>query len=108
MDEKQYYYVVTRTDLDLADQACQAIHAATDAGKYFGIKEDCNLVFLRVDNREQLLKLSAILRRDKIQHTRQVEPDLNNEETALATCMLSGNERRYFRGLKLWPVSTMC
>ena len=102
-----YFYIAIRTDLPLADQMCQVAHVATDAGRYFGVHEKCNLVLLQVKNREALFKLERMLTKNQIQHTMQVEHDDERKETALATGMVFGETRRLFRKYRIWTEPKM-
>ena len=80
------------------------VHAATDAGREFGIPEYCNLVLLKIKNQEGFQNLKQKLIDQKIRHTIQIEPDLDNEETALATEVISGDMRNIFREYRLWDI----
>lgn len=86
----------------MGDQMCQVAHAAADAGRLFGIPGDCNLVLLQVKNVVQLEKLAEKLREVEVPHTVQDEPDDQMGHTALATAVVSAEQRRLFRNFRLW------
>ncbi|MBY0548698.1 MAG: peptidyl-tRNA hydrolase [Candidatus Obscuribacterales bacterium] len=99
---ENYFYVVVRTDIAMADQMCQVAHAAADAGRMFCIPADCNLVLLQVKDLAQLEKLAEQLREAELPHTVQDEPDDEMGHTALATAVVSLEQRRLFRKFRLW------
>lgn len=101
----EYFYVVVRKDIPLPDQICQVAHASADAGRLFAIPADCNLVLLQVKNKEQLEKLALKLTEIELQHTVQDEPDDEMGHTALATCVVSEEQRRLFRKFRLWTAA---
>lgn len=99
MPDPHYLYVVVRKDLSLRQQAVQAAHAALEAKHHLGLSwtEHPNLVLCGVEDLSQLLQCSASLREAQVEHRLFVEPDQNNEPTALATCLLQGAARRCLR-----------
>lgn len=98
----EYFYVIVRTDLTLADQICQVAHACVEAGKQFGIPEHCNLVLLSVPDRASLLAVAEKLERNRVDKFVNFEPDDDLRETALATCAVTGSTRRLFSSMPLW------
>lgn len=91
-------YVVTRKDLSKSQQAVQAGHAlaeyllTTDTSWTNG-----TLVYLKVDNEDELKSLTALLKHGKIHFTSFKEPDFNNQLTAIAS--LGSND--YFANMSL-------
>ncbi len=91
-------------DLPVADQACQAIHAAHLAGRAFKYDEEPHLVFLKARDEADLLRAADRLDRRGIEYIIWSEPDLDNRPTALATEPMPGNERWFPRGFEMWEV----
>lgn len=93
-----------RTDLPLAVQLCQAVHAARESGARYPDDKDLipHVVVCAVDDQESLLLLSKTLASLDVAHTLFYEPDIGNEATALATAPLPQEQRVLFRGLPLW------
>lgn len=92
-------YIVVRKDLSISQQAVQAGHAVAEfclrGPKSFwsnGI-----LVYLGVDGKKQLSRLQQKLDIEDISYVKFIEPDLNNEVTAIA----SDIDCRHFRKLNL-------
>lgn len=88
--ENSKLIVVTRKDLNPGSQAIQASHAAIEfiyehpelAHEWYNISK--YLVFLSVNNQEELLELSDKLSWKDILFSKFYEPDLDNELTAIA------------------------
>ena len=91
-------YVVTRKDLSKSQQAVQAGHAlaeyllTTDTPWTNG-----TLVYLKVNDEDELKSLTALLKHGKIHFTSFKEPDFNNQLTAIAS--LGSND--YFANMSL-------
>ncbi len=67
------------------------------------LKEDLehpHLVVLGVDNQHQLLKAARKLDIAGIQYRMFIEPDRNNEPTAIATQIISGDQRHLFKNYR--------
>lgn len=82
-------YVFVRRDLRHPQQIVQACHAAYEAGKLLISDpthlDELHLVAISVSNESKLRKAAAHLDELGIRYRAFVEPDLNNEMTALAT-----------------------
>lgn len=80
-------YIVTHKELSTSQQAVQAGHALAEfllrGPKTFW--SNGTLVYLGVDNRKQLELLQRKLDMEDIPYVKFVEPDMNNEVTAIAT-----------------------
>jgi hypothetical protein len=103
-----YFYIAVRADLSIADQGCQIAHAACDAGREFKIHNLCNVVILQVENREKLFEFAADLYINKISCVTQSELDDERKETAIATAMVTGEQRKHFKKYKLWAPPSEC
>jgi peptidyl-tRNA hydrolase len=103
-------YVLVRTDLPGPQITVQAAHASIEATKHYSFPaESCgqqnwvhpHLVVCGVENERKLLteyeKLSKIGVKTKVFY----EEDRNNEATALASEIVFGEDRKYFRKYKL-------
>lgn len=105
MPDKQYVYVVVRTDLPLPQQLVQAAHAAHEAGLLAEPSaEPSSLIALQVPDK---LALENALARSSA-HVPCVpfyEPDDEQGLTAFATLPLTREQRRHFSNLKLWRQS---
>ena len=96
---------MVRTDLPPEQQTVQAVHAAFDSGKLFAEHDDRDtpsVVICSVPDEEALTEAALRLTRRGIDHVLFIEPDRDNEATALATAPINGNTRRIFSNYKLW------
>lgn len=90
MNSNQKLYIVTRSDLAPAQQACQAVHAALQfAAEHKGWfdawhKFSDHICLLAVENEEILKTLIAESHYNGIDHSQFREPDLENSLTAIA------------------------
>ena len=99
-----YVYVITRSDLSVAQQAVQSGHALIQATKAFFPTQDVehpHLVYCVVENESELVRLANRLESKGTRFAIFREIDRNNELTAISTCMLRGDERSCLRDLKL-------
>ena len=82
--------VITRSDLTPGQQAVQSGHAALDhillnpieAAEWH--KSSNYLIYLNVSNEEELLRISERLELASVKVTRFVEPDMNDQTTAIS------------------------
>lgn len=102
--------MLVRTDLTLAQQFCQAAHAAHEAGIRFGDKERVSsIVLCSVPDEASLLLAKDRLDRKGIRNYIFNEDDLGGQATSIATEPISGGSRRALGGYPLWngrPLST--
>ena len=100
-DSQPYYsYVAVRTDIPLADQMVQAVHAGQEAA--FAVSKPdrpVHLVLFQVKNEEELLKVASKLH---LEHRLFYEPDDGMAHTALATLPTLERKVKAFNRLKLW------
>lgn len=95
----QKLYVLTRRDLSKSQQAVQTGHAVAELtlrGQRNGW-DNGTLVYLGVDNLQELLIWKSKLEYKELPHTEFREPDIGNEITAIA----SVNSGKMFSKLKL-------
>ena len=95
--------MLVRTDLTPAQQLCQAVHAAHEAGIRFGNPRDVSAVVVcslpdEAALRDALDRLSF----HGIRAYAFREPDLGDQMTALATEPLPGNRRNFLSRYPLW------
>ena len=100
----QYIYVLVRTDLPLEHQAPQAIHAAMKASQTFPLQGEERLVFLGIEDQENLLKMKTSLDIRNIPYEEFHEPDYNHGLTSLCTAPIPSCP--LFKKLKLWQPAT--
>lgn len=99
----QYCHVLVRTDLSLAQQAVQAIHAAmTCVSEHGGLTDETRLVLLAIPDQQSLLDWSDKLGARGIAHSLFEEPDHGIGSSALATAPGLLSERRCLGRLPLW------
>lgn len=103
MSPLEYQYVLVRQDLPPEHQCCQAIHAATEAFKRHSDPEieHPNLVVLHIPDERALLEWRLKIAENNIPCYLFQESDMNNEYTALATGLISGDQRKIFKKLRL-------
>ncbi len=98
----QYMYLFVRTDISLADQACQIAHAAAGAAARFKHPDDCNLVLIQVPDLQALFAATWIAVQQGIKGYVNYEPDDNMGFTAYCTEPIHGSKRKVFSNYKLW------
>lgn len=88
-----------RTDLPLPQQIVQASHACIEATKAFLSEnlEHPHLVVLSAKNQQALFKVANKLDTAGVRYRIFIEPDRGDEATALATEVISGDNRHIFR-----------
>jgi hypothetical protein len=91
--------VFIRRDLSHPQQVVQASHACIEATKAFldYQLEHPYLVVLGVKDEPCLQKCANRLSKAGIQHKVFIEPDRDNESTAIATCPVFGEQRAFFK-----------
>jgi hypothetical protein len=97
-----------RKDLPIEQQIVQACHAAYEAGKKDDLPGINTMVVLEVANQIELLDISEKLSLQNIPHQTFIEPDINNETTALCTHALSNDFRKKFKKFSLWRLTQKC
>ena len=89
----------------MAQQLCQAVHAAHEAGIHLGNSDRISSVVICAVPNEQALQLAAsrLDYNSDIRYTLFREPDLGDQATALATEPIDDRRRRRFMSrYKLW------
>jgi len=112
-DTARTTYILVRTDLPLAQQAVQAIHAAMNATAAFGgLTDDTRLALLAIDDAASLAAWQQRLSARGIPYTTFWEPDHAIGESALATPPLDRQQGKAFARLPLWsgaaPLPVAC
>lgn len=94
-----YIYVFIRKDLSLPQQVVQSSHACIEAAKSFlsNDLEHPHLVVLGVKGEHQLYTAAQKLDKAGIRYRTFIEPDRNDEATAIATEPVFGEKRHLFR-----------
>ena len=97
-----YIYVFIRKDLPLPQQVVQSAHACIEATKSFldNNLEHPHLVVLGVKGEQQLYNSVQKLDKAGVRYRVFIEPDRNNEATAIATEPIFGAQRRLFRNYR--------
>jgi len=100
-------YVFVRKDLPHPQQVVQASHACIEATKAFldPDLEHPHLVVVGVNDEHRLFKCANKLERAGVKFKMFLEPDRNDEYTALATEPVFGETRTIFRNYTLLGAS---
>lgn len=95
--------MISRQDISLPAQAVQSGHALYEASQLFYSKKDNHphFVFTHVKDERELFYWLSKLERHDIRHISWREPDMFNELTAIVTEPVYGEDRRFFKKLKL-------
>lgn len=102
-DEAKYVYVLIRTDLSLAQQGVQAVHAGMAAIHEFGgLTDDTRLAMLSVNSEKELEFWAERLETNGINFKIFWEPDNNTGWSALATAPISRQEGKVLKKLMRW------
>lgn len=98
-------YFFIRTDLPLAQQSVQSIHACYKMVLNYRPDHECpNVVYIGVPDKRALEKVMRKLRDNQIPHVRFDEPDFDYGLTAVATIPISGEQREVLSNYRLWSV----
>lgn len=106
MNSNQKLYIVTRSDLTPAQQACQAVHAAlqfaTEHEQWFDRWHTFSdhICLLAVEDEATLQKIINKANNLDMDYSKFVEPDINNSVTAVAI-EPSDRGKKLCSGLKL-------
>lgn len=94
--------MLIRKDLPHSTQVVQASHACIEATRAFltDQAEHPHLVVLGVNSQEQLQNSAKKLEKAGVRFRVFIEPDRDNESTALATEPIGGETRRIFKNYK--------
>ena len=95
-------FVIVRRDLTPSQQAVQAGHALANylyAFSYLWNYE--TLIYLGIKNEEELEKWKYKLMLKSIPYACFVEPDMNDEVTAIATALNSQYDESFFKNLQV-------
>lgn len=93
---KRYVYFFTRQDIFKEYQLVQTAHVALKLGASVKFKDDPDNTYFTcvgVRNRDALLAVEEILQKFGFEYESFVEPDLNNEVTALAVYPVDEDKR---------------
>lgn len=102
-ESARYCHVLVRTDLPLAQQAVQAIHAAMACvGEHGGLTPDTRLVLLGVSGEGELIHWARRLDSQGVAYSLFEEPDHGIGPSALATRPGLLAERKGLGRLPLW------
>ena len=101
-------YVFVRCDMPPTQIAVQACHACIDVARtlfphYEGVPF---LVLCGLRNEKQLVDAFDRTKNLGIECQKFSEPDLDNQVTAFATGLISGDDRRLFRKYRLLKIDT--
>lgn len=101
--EHPYCYVVVRRDLNHRQKAVQGTHAAIEMTKVTPSIQSLHpsVIYVQVRNEKKLKEVMAKLLEMSIKFCSFVEPDLNNEFTAICTEPLVGEKRAYLKRFQL-------
>jgi hypothetical protein len=90
-------------DISHPQQVVQASHACIESAKAFPLEKENipNLVVFGVADENSLRQCAEDLDKNSIQYYIFIEPDCNNEATAIATEPVTGKTRRFFRNYQL-------
>jgi hypothetical protein len=90
-----YLYGISRKDLPIHQQAIQAAHAQFEylRANHSSIKEHPNFVWLAVEDKRELLNLTASLK---------AFDDYEGYEVSAISCLLVDSERHLLRDIELW------
>ena len=96
-DTPSYMYVFVRKDLSASQQVVQTAHASIEACKKFLTKESSHphLIVFGAKNQNKIKKCMSHLEEQGVAYCEFVEPDMQNEITAIATEPLSGDKRKF-------------
>lgn len=99
----QYLYIFVRQDLPPPQRAVQAVHAALEAKHLLNLtwEEHPHLALCGVKDLRQLNACAAHLQHCHIPFVLFHEPARNNEATAIATGLVSGETRRLLKRYQL-------
>ena len=98
--------MLVRTDLPENQQLVQAVHAAHEAGIRFGDPHRISsVVVCSVPDEDHLLRAKEKLDHFGIRSSVFIEPDMQNQSTALATEPIWGRLRKAFSNYPLWGFS---
>lgn len=96
-------YVFVRKDLPFSQQVVQVSHACIEATRYFldSDTEHPHLIVLGVNNESKLYQAIQKLNFHGIRHKPFREADRNDEITAVATEIVTGERRSIFKKYQL-------
>lgn len=101
--EAKYVYILIRSDLSLAQQGVQAVHAGMAAIHEFGgLTDDTRLAMLSVNNEAELEFWAKKLEMSNVNFKAFWEPDNNTGWSSLATSPISREEGKIFKKLPRW------
>lgn len=97
-----HHYMFVRTDIPVADQMCQVIHAAVFVGQRFQIPKAAHLVLIGVKDKDALVDVWDTCAREDIRTASHVEPDDGMGLCAIGTEIVPEEKRKLFKGMPLW------
>jgi len=99
---EKYSFIFIRQDLSKEQQVVQAAHVTLLLGTS-PIKEDptkLNFVVCGVKDKTELEQVEAFINEHEVTTVKFIEPDLNNEPTAIASYPMGINQKRFMRRFK--------
>lgn len=101
--EAKYVYILIRSDLSLAQQGVQAVHAGMAAIHEFGgLTDDTRLAMLSVNSEDELECWARKLEMSGVNFKAFWEPDNNTGWSSLATSPISRETGKIFKKLPRW------
>lgn len=99
-----YLYGISRKDLPIHQQAIQAAHAQFEylRANHSSIKEHPNFVWLAVEDKRELLNLTASLKAFDVKVLAWSDDDYEGYEVSAISCLLVDSERHLLRDIELW------
>ena len=99
---QNYIYVFVRLDLSVSQRTVQACHASIEAARNLPPQtEHPHLVLIGLKNEKKLESVKIELDNQGIAVYTFVEPDRNNEVTAMATELISEEKKYIFKRFML-------
>ena len=104
-DQHPYCYVIVRRDLSNRQKCVQGTHAAIELTKSTSMNTfHPSVIYVHVRNEKKLKEVMSKLLEMSIKFSSFVEPDLDNEITAICTEPLLGESRNYLKRFQLLDI----
>lgn len=99
-----HFYAISRQDLSIHQQAIQSGHAQVEYCRLFGPPdgEHPAFVWLTVENKWELLQLSAVLRVNGIRIAEFHDPDYPGYDPSAIACLIPEKHRFLLSCFPLW------
>jgi len=99
--DKEYAFIFVRKDLSPEQIIVQSNHASIELGHRLGETgssiSNLHIALIGVDNLSALEDVGELLRKNNFDYTFFLEPDLNNEMTAIASYPIKNSQKRFLR-----------